>query len=917
MREYNHKNVIPAMYLVIGTIFLLASASKYGFAKAQQPPPTQTQLQAIYVLQHLLKTNPEVGVQLEMLLQTAENTSAITAEQAGISPMVDMAINAIGDMLKPNNDTAQIDQTNYTPGAVAAGGLNAVNLLSQSALLQEVLKLVSDQIQEGQIKAAKNNITIGNNMASLFGLVSPLQLLKDLAGNHPARQILQNSPQGSVNEECFNDLTDMLDSAVAGKMWALSMIDADGKPAAGIFRGHFYFVGSYDECYLVEPIIKAGDVIGGQKRTSSSSFDTRFCRVDIAIPEDFIDSLHVDTHGIHLKVTMGLCVPDSCHSSDVKGLFSLDQVKQLNLEIENSYCYEDTDLGTDESAIVAICVLSFFAFLIVFGTICDIAKRGRVSKKQIPKQEESISESRYTSIIDVNNQHPQTTSVEIISSEKQASDFPPAYMPHKENYKGAITEFNGDIPAMSNGAAHAQNNGVKKGNVTSSHLKEDIKNQDSLIERIFMCFSVYTNAPKLLSAHTGSGAITCVHGIRFLSLTWVILGHTYNYGILSQDETFTADNLLDFVPIYQRFTFQAVIGGGFAVDTFFVLSAFLVTWLQLKDIAKRTKKCSIGHFIMYYFHRFWRLTPIYMLVLMAFGCLYQYLGSGPFWPSKIWAAEHCKTNWWTNLLYVNNLVGTDAQCMGWSWYLAVDMQFYVITPIFLALMYWNVVAGIGASVALLATGIGITYWKEHEVNGNFFTMLSDGGDYWKNVYTVPWCRVGCWAIGMLLGLIIYKRGNKPLKSKLVVFGGWLMATATGLAIIYSPHSENKDGGEEWSPVQRGLYESVARPAWGICVAWVIFACHTGCGGFVNSVLSWSGIVPLSRLTYAAYLVHPICMMVYFFSRRVMFHVNDYNVVYLFFGHFCITYMVSFVVSLAFEAPAMALEKLLFRGGKRH
>ncbi|WAR14886.1 hypothetical protein MAR_004991, partial [Mya arenaria] len=85
MREYNHKNVIPAMYLVIGTIFLLASASKYGFAKAQQPPPTQTQLQAIY-------TNPEVGVQLEMLLQTAENTSAITAEQAGISPMVDMAI---------------------------------------------------------------------------------------------------------------------------------------------------------------------------------------------------------------------------------------------------------------------------------------------------------------------------------------------------------------------------------------------------------------------------------------------------------------------------------------------------------------------------------------------------------------------------------------------------------------------------------------------------------------------------------------------------------------------------------------------------------------------------------------------------------------------------------------------------------
>ncbi|XP_052820617.1 O-acyltransferase like protein-like isoform X2 [Mya arenaria] len=714
MREFSHKTVIPAMYLVIGIIFLLASASKYCFAKAQQPPLPQTQKEARYVLQNMLKTNPAEEGQLKILPQAPDN---MTAKQAHFGPVVNMAINAIGEMLKPNNETAQVAKINSRPGANAAGELNASNLLSQSTVLQEVLELISDQIQEGQIEAAKNNITIGNNMASLFGLVSPLKLLKDLAGNHPARQILQNSPQGSVNEKCLNDLTDMVDSAVAGKMWALNMIDADGKPSAGILRGSFYFVGSYDECILVKPSIKAGDVIGGKKRTSSSSFNTRFCRIDIAIPKKIIDSLHVNTHGIHLKVTTGLCVPDSCRSSDVKGLFSLGQLKRLKLKIENSYCYGDKDLRTDNTALVAIFVLAFFAFLIVFGTLCDIAKRRRVSKKQIPMQEESINESRYTSIRDLINQHPQTTSVEIISSENQDSDFPSAYMPHRENYRGAITIVaNSDNRVISNGSADIQGNGENQGEVTSSLLQEDKNYRDPLIERMLICFSVYTNAPKLLNAHTGRDAITCVHGIRFLSLTWVIIGHTYSYGILSQDETFTTDNLLDFAPIYERFTFQAVIGGGFAVDTFFVLSAFLVTWLQLKDIAKRTKKCSIGHFIMYYFHRFWRLTPLYMLVLMAFACLYQYLGSGPFWPSKIWDAEHCKTNWWTNLLYVNNVVGTNAQCMAWSWYLAVDMQFYVITPIFLALMYWNVVAGIGATVALLATCVGITYWKEHEVH---------------------------------------------------------------------------------------------------------------------------------------------------------------------------------------------------------
>ena len=33
-------------------------------------------------------------------------------------------------------------------------------------------------------------------------------------------------------------------------------------------------------------------------------------------------------------------------------------------------------------------------------------------------------------------------------------------------------------------------------------------------------------------------------------------------------------------------------------------------------------------------------------------------------------------------------------------------------------------------------------------------------------------------------------------------------------------------------------------------------------GFVNTILSWPALVPLSRLTYAAYLVHPVVLMYY-------------------------------------------------------
>ena len=38
--------------------------------------------------------------------------------------------------------------------------------------------------------------------------------------------------------------------------------------------------------------------------------------------------------------------------------------------------------------------------------------------------------------------------------------------------------------------------------------------------------------------------------------------------------------------------------------------------------------------------------------------LVPYLGSGPFWELMQRWSNICENNWWTNLLYVNNLVNT-------------------------------------------------------------------------------------------------------------------------------------------------------------------------------------------------------------------------------------------------------------------
>ena len=44
---------------------------------------------------------------------------------------------------------------------------------------------------------------------------------------------------------------------------------------------------------------------------------------------------------------------------------------------------------------------------------------------------------------------------------------------------------------------------------------------------VLMSFSMYTNGRNLLSTNTGSETMTCLHGLRFLSILWIVFGHTY------------------------------------------------------------------------------------------------------------------------------------------------------------------------------------------------------------------------------------------------------------------------------------------------------------------------------------------------------------------------------------------------------
>ena len=62
----------------------------------------------------------------------------------------------------------------------------------------------------------------------------------------------------------------------------------------------------------------------------------------------------------------------------------------------------------------------------------------------------------------------------------------------------------------------------------------------------------------------------------------------------------------------------------------------------------------------------------------------------------------------------------------------------------------------------------------------------------------------------------------------------------------------------------------------VCTAVICFVSYVT--GVVDNILSWKGWFPLSRLTYCAYLLHPVVLMVYIGTLKEVIHIDHLHMV---------------------------------------
>ncbi|CAG7819331.1 unnamed protein product, partial [Allacma fusca] len=237
-----------------------------------------------------------------------------------------------------------------------------------------------------------------------------------------------------------------------------------------------------------------------------------------------------------------------------------------------------------------------------------------------------------------------------------------------------------------------------------------------------------------------------------------------------------------------------------------------------------------------------------------------------------------------------------------SWYLANDTQFYLLAPLVI-LPLWRkkklglALTGILGLVSVIIPGI----IKANKNLPAVFTYSLDMKSYMEDIYYKPWTRFGTYIVGIVLGYLLHSNSKNPtLFSNLpnrVVRLGWLTSTFVAVGImfggVYYSDPDNEDA--IYNSLHSAVYCALHRVIWSICTAWVIFACATGNGGLLDTILSHKIFVPLARLTFGIYFSSCQVQMVYHYKQPHPFYYSKYNTIFLFFGHMGMCILASYVL----------------------
>lgn len=303
--------------------------------------------------------------------------------------------------------------------------------------------------------------------------------------------------------------------------------------------------------------------------------------------------------------------------------------------------------------------------------------------------------------------------------------------------------------------------------------------------------------------------------------------------------------------------FGALMGNSaLGVEIFLVLSGLLAarSWLRKAD------EPFFQHWKSFIARRLLRLAPsMFIFVYIAAGPIMNALL--PRYSSSMVSA----CGFWgilSHVTFTSNWQSTPT-CMGYLWYLGLDMQLYMVAPIFLNLLHKFPKRGMALTITtiiasmVIRAGYCTAYGtcNQSDVDIPFISYPGQDAETLKSIYaglwdmySRPYTKCGPFLIGLLLGYITVssKYIMVSTTSKTLFRSSLIVAIATIYAIL--PEYWNPNAG---NTLYNTVYTAVFRSVFAMAISGMIAALY-----FRQEYRPTNPIFAmLAKLTYNAYLLH--------------------------------------------------------------
>ncbi|XP_044728550.1 nose resistant to fluoxetine protein 6-like [Chrysoperla carnea] len=406
---------------------------------------------------------------------------------------------------------------------------------------------------------------------------------------------------------------------------------------------------------------------------------------------------------------------------------------------------------------------------------------------------------------------------------------------------------------------------------------------------------------------TDENNLKYLHGLKVFSITWVIFGHG-----LALSHAGVIYDYRHSEGVYNYLLNYVVLRGDLWVDTFFIVSGLLLSYLSLCQFEKG-KKLNPAMLVIL---RYLRLTPLYAIVVFFFATIYTKLGNGPLYHLILDDEKQtCRENWWLNLLYISNYVNTNRTCIPTSWFLPCDLHFFIIGVLIVKLInknhqYGLLTLGIIAFTSMIASSV-LTFINNWDGVVLFTIQLVQqprNDTVFNERYNQSHLRIATYLVGIVLGYILYTQKNSNIqlnKRKSILFG-----TSAGLTLILLIVSSRLFYVSNFPyPFIAAIFAGFHRLIWAIAISVIIFCFEYGKLDTIKNLLSSYFLTILSKLTYAVYLVHPAYLLHIIGTQRVPYVEGDFALINRALQIILMSYIIAFFGYIMIEAPLRNIIKL--------